>query len=201
MAARGNRTVSSTRRAKGTDCNYFKQVLSSKFKRVEANGNGDPFDKDVPARDEYGRKHIRTRSITKDSFESAANSMFALHKDGTVRSLFDHRITQRHDKLSDDDKKVILHQIMHFAVGGKNRTPYRGHAWHATDADVALKVITLIARARVGNSPLNKACRKHLKDNADDWDISTHPESAPVNGPSGKAKDGIHKLDAYSKTK
>ena len=39
------------------------------------------------------------------------------------------------------------------------------------------------------------------EDDPDDWDISTHPESAPVNGPSGKAKDGIHKLDAYSKTK
>ena len=78
-------------------------MLSQKFKRVETNGIGDPFDKDVPARDEFGRKHIRTRFITKDSFESAANGMFALHKDGVVRSLFDHRITKRQITKSNTD--------------------------------------------------------------------------------------------------
>ena len=197
------RPAGSGRRALKTDCTYFQKVLSKKEQRVEDSGHGDAFDKNVEERDEHGREHIKVRRITNGSFDDAVESLFGADKDNVVRSAFDGRILDNPSKWSENDAKVILHQVMHYAVGGsKTRKPRRCFAWHDTESRVALKVVHLICRRRASMSPFHKACTKNLKGKPEsDWDIKSHAESAPPNGPDGTAVTGIWKVAGYTKRK
>ena len=160
-----------------------------------------PFDHSVPEKDEHGRKFIKVRNIRNSTFAQAANSFFTADEKGKVVAVFDHEILKHTDKWREETKEVVLHQVMEYAVGA-HPSKYTRYAWHEIDARIALRVMRNIFQTRLGNSQIKKACAGNIgrRENLE-WDIRTHPESVPVNGPSGKASDGIHKVTGFDDLK
>ena len=186
------------RAARGA-CTYFLRntILKARFKRFEDTGEGRAFDADVAARDATGLRHYKVREIPNAAFENACSSFFGTDKNFKFRAAFDERICFP-GQLSEDDKMIILAQVGKFAGGNPAQW-----IWEPINAAIALRIVAAISRTRMHNSKLFKACTKNWKNPGGDrnWDIGTHAEAAPENGPGGTVQDGIHALVDFSDLK